>query len=738
MIFSKHHKLFFWSALFLYLGVNLYASIIKSADNAPAALIINEILASNGKGLTDQDDDLSDWVEIYNQSDQDVNLAHWALSNNPTQLGKWVFPECNLKSRTYLLVFASGKDIKSDQPETACDDLPTPHTNFRLKKEGDFLALYNLMSQRVEDKLEPAYPPQLRYISYGRHPESNVFGYSPYPSPGHPNDASLTWAGVIAKVEATVGRGFYDHPFQVALHTSTPEVTIRYTLDGSKPTETHGEIYTEPISINTTTILRAGAFKPTHVLAEVNTFSYIFLDEVLHQAGMDPRIARDASYAKQVRDALTAIPSISLVAPDDTFHIYANALSRGRIWERGVSIELIYPPELIPASSIHPGFQINNGLRMHGSRGRMRPKASFRLYFRGIYGSATKLDYPLFPTETLFPHSPVQTFEKLVLRAGGNSNYTGQPEQALRTTYTRDEWLRASQIAMSGVGSHGTFVHLYLNGLYWGLYNLVERPDAAFMASYYGGHERDWSVEKDDGPLDGSEERFATLKRLIAQGGLDDPERYTEVAAYLDIDSFIDHIILNWYAKNTDWPERNWYIGVHNPAGQVKYFVWDGEKTWVDKNEATELFWQQDQSHISLFFNALRQNPRFKTRFAERLSFHLFDDGALSTENAQARWMQINQPVEQAILGEIARWGVIRAAPESEGDAWIQEADNILIQILQATDRRAMPQAGDIEVTLKDWQRERDAVLEQMETNVERLLDVAREQGFYPIASAKQ
>ena len=147
-----------------------------------------------------------------------------------------------------------------------------------------------------------------------------------------------------------------------------------------------------------------------------------------------------------------------------------------------VSVELIYP------AGEGENFQINAGLKMQGNVGRREYvfKHSFRLMFRADYGAA-KLTYPL------FPDSPVRSFDTLVLRAGVNRSYSGYLHEShdirdhRMATYTRDEWVRASQIAMSGAGSHGVFVHLYLNGLYWGVYNVVERPDASFASAYFGG-----------------------------------------------------------------------------------------------------------------------------------------------------------------------------------------------------------------------------------------------------------
>jgi hypothetical protein len=343
------------------------------------------------------------------------------------------------------------------------------------------------------------------------------------------------------------------------------------------------------------------------------------------------------------------------------------------------------------------GFQINAGLRIQGELGRLEfmPKHALRLFFRGEYG-ATELAYPL------FPDSPVDEFDTLILRSGVNKSYAGWPESdQTRATYTRDEWLRASQIAMSGVGSHGVFVHLYLNGLYWGLYNVVERPDDAFMASYFGGQKENWQSVNHGETLSHSSQRFKTLHTLAAQGQLGDPEKYAAIQAYLDVPQFIDYLILNWYAGNLDWAFNNWYAGVRASSGPVRYFVWDGERTWYDGAEIDMGLEEYNglPNLVKPLFEALLENSDFRMELTDRLYLHLFNDGALSDANSQARWMSINGVIEQAIIGESARWGDTREQTP---------------------------------ITQEDWFKARDEVLAQMEGNAARLVALAREMGYYP------
>lgn len=713
MVITKTKKILFWLIVgaLLLLGVLQFLPGSKESD-----LIINEIMAANETGLLDEDGDYSDWIEVYNRGDTALNLSGWSLTDDPNQLEKWPFPNITLGSGEYRVVFASGKDRRPTEPGREL------HTNFRLDQQGEFLALYNVLDDNLKEDFDPQFPPQSPDIAYGRTGADLNFAYLATPTPGGPNSDSVAWQGQVAPVAFSVSRGFYKAPFSLVLSTTTPGATIRYTLDGSEPGPDRGSSYTEPILIEGTAFVRAAAFKPDWLPAAGQTSTYIFQDNVWQQpawpagfpdawgvhaitlAGyrqgekvqadyeMDPEVVADPRYSASLDVSLEAIPSLSIVTAVSNFDIYANPRERGVSWERPVSVELIDP------SGEQPGFQINAGIRIQGGAGRWEfiPKHSFRLFFKEQYGP-TKLEYPL------FPGSPVTAFDTLILRAGVDRSYAGHPDTGdqRQTTYTRDEWLRASEIVMSGVGSHGLFVHLYLNGLYWGLYNVVERPDASFAASYYGGDKSEWYAVSHSGPVSGDDSRFQALLQLAEDGDLNDPERYQAVKTLLDVTAFCDYIILNWYAGNEDWPHNNWYVVGRAAEGPARFFVWDGEDTW--NNGANVYLGRTDmaglENVVRPLFEALIQNSDFRMEFADRLYRHLFNDGALTDANAQARWLEINGPIEQAIVAESARWGDARYEPP---------------------------------ITREDWLRARDNVVAQMEGNAARLLALARQAGYYP------
>jgi hypothetical protein len=713
LLVKRGHKALVWAIIFIVPLLSAVRIISQSVSGEPSSLIINEFLASNGAGLQDEEGDYSDWIEIYNRSDRPVNLGGWSLTDDREQPDKWAFPDISLGGREYLVVFASGKNRK---PVEAQSEL---HTNFRLRQEGEFLGLYNVLQGRWMDVTLDQFPGQVRDISYGRYGDRLAYGYLAKPTPGGVNDETLVWEGILPKVMFKVERGFYETPFALELSNLSPGSVIRYTMDGSEPTETHGMIYTAPIRIDTTAVVRAAAFKPNFLTAGVDTHSYIFLDSVLAQpaypAGfpttwgsftedlgdfaegspvipdyeMDTDVVNDPRYRASIKDGLKSIPTMSIVTDIRNLDIYTNPTERGIAWERPVSIELIYP------DSYREGFQINAGIRIHGGVGRNQdmPKHSFRLYFRGEYG-VTKLEYPI------FADSPVNTFDTLVLRAGTHDGYAGPPGRTVSmSNYTRDEWLRESQIAMSGLGPHGTFVHLYLNGLYWGLYNLVERPDDSFLSSYLGGRKEDWYAINQRGLVSGPDEKVSELLELI--GIENHEERYEAIRPFIDTKQFIDYLVLNWYAGTRDWPVANWYAGVQYPTGKLRYFVWDGERILSDgariRGEESDAAPWPDT--IRPIFVGLKQSPDFRIELADRMYKHLYHDGTLTDANSQTRWMRINDSIDRAIIGESARWGDVRS---------------------------------ETPITRDDWLKARDAVLSQMDGNAAKLIGLAREVGYYP------
>lgn len=538
----------------------------------------------------------------------------------------------------------------------------------------------------------------------------------------------LTMLGSISiqaqDVQFSVERGFYDTPFQVELTTSLSNASIYFTLDGSRPTLDNSILYSSPIDVATTTVLRAMAHVAGQDAPSVSTHTYLFLADVIRQPGsvpgwpqeayptvggdpvvfdyeMDPAIVDDPAYRDDILPALKAIPTLSLVMKqEDLWRVHKNLVGL----EKPVSIELLYP------NAPWENKQIDGGLVGHSD---IVIKRSFRLTFRREHGP-TKFESKIFRKAPLNGESATDTFDRIVLRAGNDRSWSSLVNEG-RVAYTRDQWYRDTQIAMSGIGSHGTFVHLYVNGLYWGLYNPVERPDAWFTSAYLGGEKEDWFAINHGGKQGGDDDRWDYLTETLVYLDLQDPMQYQTLQDHLNIDHFIDYLALTWISGMNDWPKNNWWAGHRTDfPDPVRFFGWDGEWSWDTIQAASPGAWvhesfrpfgsvRTNNSPITNLWHAARQNKDFMMRFADRVYYHTTYDGALTDANARARWATLNAFIEEAVIAESARWG-----------------DTVVDQGLTL---RTRDQA---------WRNEVARIDSMMNGNADRFLLALRQQQYYP------
>jgi hypothetical protein len=506
------------------------------------------------------------------------------------------------------------------------------------------------------------------------------------PTPGAFNSDSFF--GVVADTDFSVDRGFYTEPFNVTITTPTAGATIRYTTDGSEPSLTNGQDYAGAITVDATTTLRAVAFKDDFLPTNVDTHTYIFVADVRNQTGagypttwgspgadydVDPNVTNNPAYSATFEQDLLTIPSMSLVMDlDDLFNpstgIYTNSTQSGDAWERPGSLELIYPDG-------SEGFQVNQGVRMQGNVGRNPEflKHSFRFVYKNEYGPS-KLRYPL------FPDTEVDEFDNIVLRAGFNNSYVCcGTDQNARSTFIQDEFARDTLRDMGQLSGAGTFVNLYLNGLYWGLYNVVERPNAAFMADHLGGEKEDYDALNSLKVLDGDRQAWDAMRDMAA-AGLSTPEAYQAIQdAYLDVDNLIDYMMVNMFGGNQDWDDHNWYAARKRERGaKWQFFSWDAERT-LESITGQNMTGVNQDYRPSFIYNQLRANPEFRLRFADRIQQHMFNGGALSVEANTARWLKWANVVDRAVVGESARWGDVRREPPFTHDVEFMNEWNRII-----------------------------------------------------------
>ena len=604
-------------------------------------VIINEFLAENVSGLKDEEGDTEGWIELLNRGGNAVNLRGWSITDDSAQPGKWVFPDYIVAPGRYLVVFASGKDRKPVIPG------PTAplHTNFKLGSFGEYLGLYNAESPRQPvSEIAPRFPEQRPDRSFGQ-VSGGDWRYFETPTPGALNRSSAI-TNVLAPVHFSVNRGFFQQPFTLSLASETQGATIVYTLDGSVPAGTNGLVYSEPIGITASRIIRAAAFKTNSLPSRVVTHTYLV------GLPLNRRL----------------LPALSLVTSSNNLYGKTgimeynprNTTKHGIAWERPVSAEFIRPED-------NEGFHVDCGLRVQGGgyireryNYRLGPpegKYSFRLYFRGDYGPG-RLEFPL------FPECVVQSFDTVSLRAGMNDP---------TNPYLRDEMARRLESDVGQVASHGTFVNLFLNGVYKGYYNPAERIDSDFLRSWYGGENKWDLIAMSSEVRDGDILAWDALRNYASTHSMTNQASYLEMERRMDLTNFVEYLLPLIYANTDDWPHNNWRAArERTPAGRFRMYCWDAEwsfgytgspsfNTIANQLSTTTPPW--GTSEIAVLFNRLKVSPEFHMLFADRIHKHFFNGGALTDARIKARYDGL-----KAMLA-----GTISGFNDTIGTSWIPQ-----------------------------------------------------------------
>ena len=513
---------------------------------------------------------------------------------------------------------------------------------------------------------------------------STVTGYFESPTPGAPNGA-VDFTRFLEPPTMDVERGFYTEPFTVTVTSSEPGATLVFTTDASTPTAENGvrvdpedaESYAEAqVEITTTSVIRAVNLKEGFPARKTTTSTYFFLEDVLDQpddpegypdswfsAGaadyeMDPDIVGEVYSREEIMNALRDLPTISLVSDvpnlfDRRAGIQTNPQRTGPSWEKPSSIELIDFEDGEPV-------QLDCGWRMSGnaSRSPTRPKHNLRIVFRPAY-DVTPLEYPLFGT------LEEQRFRTFILR-GGNGDSWVHPQNYPNGQYIRDQWFRDAHKAMGHEETLQRYVHVYFNGLYWGVHHLFERTEDDFAVEHFGGLEEEWdgiritaggNLTTIDGTLDAWLET-----RTLARAG-----DYVGVQNYLDLDEFIDYLLINFYGGNGDWDQNN-VRGLRRRTedGRWHFFCHDSERAGLNAGggslriDVTNK--NTSRGPTEMHQSLARTSEEYRIRFADRVHKHFFNGGALTPKMAEALWRARAEEIREPLKAESARWGDAKRA----------------------------------------------------------------------------
>ena len=449
-----------------------------------------------------------------------------------------------------------------------------------------------------------------------------VEGYFVDPTPDAENGERVN--GIVEDTKFSIDRGFFEAPIEVAITTNVPDAEIRYTTDGTPPSETAGTRYSGPVRISGTSVLRAIGYKPGFRSTSVDTHTYIFAADV---------------YGPDIVDGLKAVPTISLVTENTNF---LNKNAANDYGEYKSSIEMIY-------ADASPGFQEDAGMTNFGGRFTRFDKKSFRLYFRKEYG-AGKLRHPIFDGFEYKNFPPAEEFDAINLRSGSH-------DMTNRGAYMASRFVDDSMLEMGQIAPHGRFVHVYLNGQYWGQYHLRERWNAEMASSYFGGSKEDYDAISANNSgseflagtaYDGSA-AFWTETRNLVRG----PDPFVNAAENIDIANLIDFMLL-WTSGECESEFRA--FGSESRGVPFQFMVRDPDGFMPNGG------WNHDHpvTHNGPL-NAMPElrtggNPDYDILLADRIHKHFFNDGALTAEESVERLRKRFEEMRPGFEAEARRW----------------------------------------------------------------------------------
>ena len=458
-------------------------------------------------------------------------------------------------------------------------------------------------------------------------------GYLAVPSPrGYNGD---TFDGFVGDTQFSVDRGFFDEAFELEIISQTEGAEIRYTLDGSDPEPTRGRVYNAPIRVTRTTVVRAMAHFPGSRPTNIDTQTYLFPEDVVDQSRMRTSVTQSRTLGPQMIDSLKSVPTVSIVT--DNPSSFMNEGSGNIRSESPASVEMIFPDGT-------PGFQEDGGLKHFGGYYTNFRKKSFRIGFRSQYG-ATKLNYPMFDGFNYKHYPPTDRFDVMDLRSGSH-------DMQSRGAYMSNRFTDDSMLEMGNLAPHGRFVHVYLNGNYWGQYHLRERWNADMASSYFGGPKADYDAvnlndgfRNDEKVYDGTGVLWNETKQLASGSNA-----WAFNENHIDFANLIDFILL-WVSGNSESEVR--LLGSIVQGQPFRFQMKDADGFLRSPGHSVNT-----SGPLSLMSSSLiNRNPDYAMLVADRIHMHFFNDGILTPERNIAR---LQKRVDEARLGfiaESARWG---------------------------------------------------------------------------------
>jgi Fn3 associated/CotH kinase protein/Secretion system C-terminal sorting domain len=600
----------------LVISYTMIAPIMLKNTNLMDSLYINEVAAKGS------DDEKEDWIELYNAHSLPLQIDNGVfLSDKASNLIKYELKNITIPAKSFIIIVADG------------DTLNTPkHANFKINNDS----ATTFLARRVN-----GIPTLLNQLTSGLTILKDTYGRLPdgVGAVTHFTKSSYQKSNALAIKDLPITfsqkRGFYNHSFLLTL--AADGATIRYTIDGSFPSMTKGTIYTTPISIDKTTVVKAIAYA-TGGLSKMETHTYLLKTNRLNETWKYPAILSELDY----QQGLAELPVVSISTQNN---ISDSATITG-------TFEFVEQP-----TENKNGTALEVGIKKFGNTSLILPKNNLRFYIKASYG-ADELGYNVFSKSATDSYKPSSKIKYLELKEGQDGPVANDFGDARFSEHI----LRTTLREMGNFDQFTRFVNVFQNGKYLGLYTLREKFDDKLSEVYHGGKGSDYdqiNCQFDDWNRGYAEQGDTTqwnVLKMAAQNA--DFQRVKKMTEFGD---YINNMLV-FLSMDCEW-EAN-VVGHHNPAlTKFRFSLNDSDGLlWGPQ------LWSNHTTHWTPFlFNGAgglfgnlhkSQNLEFLTMVKDRVRQHLQQPKGALTINRLAQ--KINESIAQMNYSyklDVAKWG---------------------------------------------------------------------------------
>lgn len=596
------------------------------AVSASAEIVFSEVMASNGVYTNGE---AYDWVEIHNTGKKAVDLSGYYLSDSKKNPTKWAFPaKTTVKAGAYILVYCTGEDLSAGKNGVY-------YANFKISASGDKLIL-----TEPDGETQAAYldvPVQYGNVSWGLPEGGGEYLYFEEATPGKKNPKTGYASQADAPVILTAG-GFYDGPVTVTVQSAS---TVRYTLDGSTPTAKSKQFPAKGLTFSKTAVLRVRAFESDRVPSPTVSASYfIGLEQPVPVISLitDEKYLFDKKTGALVKGA------------SDTYPNYE------REWEYPVNVEYFN------AGGTGEINQMGT-FTAAGHSARQNSQKSIAIYARKAYGPERFYFNP-------FPNRDYGSYKSLLLRSANSDAFS---------TRLRDPVISSLAEPLNIIYQDALAIEVYINGQYWGHYNLREKINKYFVAQWEGVTDEKEIDQidilartgRDEFLQNGSNEDWLALCDFCKTKDLNVPENLQYVTDRLDIDSLFTHTAFEIIIGNNDYTNVRMY---RVPGGKWKYLLFDVEAGFLSMESGPMNYYikkvndkVQGFRHepLAALLNVPDMKAAFLKRFAEVLEL------SFQWPYVEARFAPWEETLETLLPRHLERW------PHFTLKAWRQNVDAV-------------------------------------------------------------